>query len=141
MFVVAGVLGEGSMATEGRRGRWLPLVYYYLATVVGLALLLTGLIGGLRGLVVAAIPQASHEFGFAEFGPTFGPEGERIELSKEERAEQRERALERARLGGFADALQGLVTAVVAAPVFFWHLRQARRKEPEWFGPAASEGQ
>jgi ABC-type cobalamin transport system permease subunit len=40
-------------------------------------------------------------------------------------------AIERARLGGYSDALYGAVTVAVGAPVFLWHLRQARRREPE----------
>ena len=45
--------------------------------------------------------------------------------------EARADAIDRARLGGYADALYGAVAVVVGAPVFAWHLRQARRREPD----------
>lgn len=115
------------------RGRWLPLVYYYLATVVGLTLLLVGLIGGLNGLVTAAFPSTSDEYIYSDVVNVDRQE----KPIKESKAREEARAAEvqeRARLRGFANAIRGGITALVAAPVFFWHLRQARRKEPEWLG-------
>lgn len=135
LFVVAGITGESGLAAE-RRGRWLPLVYYYLATIVGLALVLTGVIGGLHGLVTAAFPSTSPEVIFSE--PRFDPEGRPIGETATEKAEREADARERARLGAFAGAIRGGITGLVGAPVFFWHLRQARRKEPEWLGPQGS---
>jgi len=125
------------MAEQPRRGRWIPLVYYYVATLIGLTILLVGLIGGLQGLVKAAIPQISDEVRFAEQErPVFRDDGRRDqeEESDEERARRKADAIERARIGGLAAGLNGLVAVVVGAPVFAWHLRQARRKEPEWLG-------
>lgn len=121
------------MVEENRRGRWLPLVYYYLATVVGLVLLLVGVIGGLNGLVHAAFPRLSDEVRFST--SAFAPD-ERAprRVTEREREVARREAIDLARLGGYSDALEGLITAVVGAPVFFWHLRQARRREPEWLG-------
>lgn len=111
------------------RGRWLPLVYYYLATVVGLTILLVGLISGAQSLVDAIWPEASdtvrYEYGI--YSPEENP-------SEREREESRENAIETARLGGYAGAVKGLIAALVGLPVFIWHLRQARRKEPEWLG-------
>lgn len=125
------------MDDQPRKGRWIPLVYYYLATLIGLTILLVGLIGGLQGLVKAAIPQISDEVRFAEQErPVFPDDGRRgqEEKSDEERARRRADAIERARIGGLAAGLNGMVAVVVGAPVFAWHLRQARRKEPEWLG-------
>lgn len=123
------------MANEPRRGRWLPLVYYYLATIVGLVILLVGLIGGLNGLVQAAFPKASDELAYFD-ATEYDREGNPIEVTIKEKAEREAEAIERARLAGFAGALRGLVAAIVGAPVFIWHLRQARRREPEWLGLA-----
>lgn len=134
VFVVAGIADE-SRGQDGRRGRWLPLVYYYLATLVGLTLLLTGLIGGLGGLVTAALPSASDPFLYEVPPPPPPFEGGPIEESPEDTAEREADALDRARRSGFAGAIRGGATAAVAFPVFFWHLRQARRKEPEWLAP------
>lgn len=133
LFVVAGIAGESRTPNE-RRGRWLPLVYYYLATLVGLSLLLAGLIGGLHGLVTAAFPSTASEFIY--FEPPFDEKGRPVKESNSEESEREAEALERARRSGFAGAIQGGTTAIVGFPVFFWHLRQARRKEPEWLGAA-----
>lgn len=124
------------MGNEARRGRWLPLVYYYLATIVGLTITLVGVIGGLHGLVQAVLPEAGDEVRFSVVEPRFAPDGREIEFSDVQQEKIRADAIERARIGGYFNALQGLVTAVVGVPVFLWHLRQARRKEPEWLGAA-----
>ncbi len=120
------------MSTEPRRGRWLPLVYYYLATIVGLSFLLAGLIGGLNGLVTAMFPRTADEYIYSE--PPFNDSGDPVEESAAEKEQREAEAFDQARNGGFAAGLRGLITAIVGAPVFFWHLRQARRREPEWLG-------
>lgn len=125
------------MASETRRGKWLPLVYYYLATVIGLAILLFGLIGGLNGLVRAAFPKVSDELIYRE--PPFDERGRPLKVSAKETAAFESEAIDRARRRGFSEALDGLVATVVAGPVFFWHLRQARRREPEWLGLGGRE--
>ena len=122
------------MAEETRRGRWIPLVYYYLATVIGLTIMLVGLIGGLQGLVKAAIPQISDEARYAQVERPLVRSGRQIDFDEEAEERARANAIENARLSGFAAALEGLVTAAVGAPIFLWHLRQARRSEPIWFG-------
>ncbi|MBW3589793.1 MAG: hypothetical protein KY429_10275 [Actinobacteria bacterium] len=121
---------------QPRKGRWIPLVYYYVATLIGLTILLIGLIGGLQGLVKAAIPQISDEVRFAERERAVFPDDARRDPkeSDEEHDRRRADAIERARIGGLAAGLNGMVAVVVGAPVFAWHLRQARRKEPEWLG-------
>lgn len=126
------------MGDEPRKGRWLPLVYYYLGAVVGLAITLVGVIGGLQGLVTAALPQISSEARYSA-PERVAPDGKAEEPSGAEQERLKEEAVDRARLGGFDRALRGAVTAVVGAPVFFWHLRQARRREPAWLGAAAPQ--
>ena len=123
------------MASERKPGAWLPMVYYYLATAIGLAILLFGLVGGLRGLVTAALPQLSSEARYATYQPA-APDGSPAKLTEQESAQARKNTLEQARIGGFSDALSGAVGVVVGLPVFVWHLRQARRREPELHGPA-----
>jgi hypothetical protein len=134
LFVVAGVRGESNMQGE-RRGRWLPLVYYYLATIVGLALVLIGIIGGLHGLVTAALPSTSDQVTFME--PPFNAQGDPVKETPSEKAQREAEALKRARQSGYADSIQGGITAIVGLPVFLWHLLQARRKEPEWLGTSS----
>ena len=125
-------MGDTPQAHERRSGRWLPLVYYYLATVIGLSIVLVGLIGGLNGLVTAFVPEASDRFAFSS--PRFDKNGEPVEESASEKAEREADAKEQARLSGIASGIRGLVAVIVGLPVFLWHLRQARRREPEWLG-------
>lgn len=125
-------MGDAPQAHERRGGRWLPLVYYYLATVIGLSITLVGLIGGLNGLVTAFVPEASDRYAFST--PRFDKNGEPVEETASEKAEREADAKEQARLSGIASGIRGLVAAIVGLPVFLWHLRQARRREPEWLG-------
>jgi hypothetical protein len=122
------------MSNQHKPGWWLPMIYYYLATAIGLVVLLFGLISGLRGLVTAAVPELSDEARYTSY--VYGPNG--TPINKSEEAELRADAIERARIGGYADALYGAVTVVVALPVFVWHLRQARRREPELLAAQAN---
>jgi ABC-type cobalamin transport system permease subunit len=115
------------MTTQHRPGWWLPMVYYYLATAIGLIILLFGLIGGLHGLVNVALPELSSEARYNTY--VVKPDGTPMVPADEAKAKAD--AIERARLSGYADALYGAVAVVVGAPVFVWHLRQARRREPE----------
>lgn len=128
------------------RGRWISLLYYYLAAMVGLVITLVGIIGGLQALVGAAFPQLSDEVRFShqelrspESAPPLKRGRDRDAPTEGELAAIRDEAEERARLNGFAGGLRGLIAALVGAPVFLWHIRQARRKEPEWFGPGNEE--
>ena len=66
--------------------------------------------------------------------PPYDDEENPVEETPQEEAKREAEVLEQARIVGIADALRGLITTVVAFPVFFWHLRQARRKEPAWVG-------
>ncbi|MFN2610381.1 MAG: hypothetical protein ABR507_05850 [Actinomycetota bacterium] len=123
------------MEHEPAKGRWIPIAYYYLATVVGLTIVLVGTIGGLQGLISVAVPQVSEDVRFSS--PEFPPDQKAVvstpaqrERFESDRKEARVRAIKDARLGGIGDALRGLVAALVGAPVFFWHLRQARRRDP-----------
>jgi hypothetical protein len=129
------------MTTQRRPGAWLPSVYYYLAAIVGLVILLVGLIGGLRGLVTAAVPGISNEVRYPAYAPAFDKTGNPITPTPDEEARARADAEERARIGGLADALYGAVAVVVATPVFLWHLRQARRREPELLGLTRTTGE
>ena len=122
------------MANQRRPGAWLPSVYYYVATAIGLILMLFGLVGGLRGLVTAALPEISSDVRYATVAPQpIGKDGSTA--TPQEQQQAHDDAVHRARVGGYADALYGAVAVVVGAPVFLWHLRQARRREPELLAP------
>lgn len=132
VLVIVLVVVAVARGDSDRRGRLLPLVYYYLATTVGLALVLVGLIGCFRGLVQVALPRTGGEVSYSE--PPFDQQGNPVKESKADKAEREADAEKSARNQGEADAIDGAITALVGAPVFLWHLRQARRKEPELLG-------
>ena len=126
-----------------RRGKWIVFAYYYLAALIGLVMVMIGAVGGLNGLVRFAVPETSDEVRYATEPFRYSePDGRprRLSASEEERLERE--AKEDARNIALGDLLTGAVTAGVGAPVMAWHLRQARRREPEWADsddtPAAS---
>jgi hypothetical protein len=122
------VLRHDDRVTSPSR-RW-STPYYYAAALIGLVMVLAGVVGGLSGLVQAALPQTSEEVLYLE--PfAYGPEGEPEELSAEEEERRRQQALDDARAIGVAEALRGAILAAVGAPVLVWHLRQARRREAD----------
>jgi hypothetical protein len=98
--------------------------------------MLFGLVGGLRGLVTAALPEISSDVRYSTVAPVPG-KPDATTLTPQEQQQAHDDAVHRARIGGYADALYGAVSVVVGAPVFWWHLRQARRREPELMAPLA----
>ena len=127
--------------TDAKRGRWVVFAYYYLAALIGLIMLVVGAVMAGHGLVRFALPETSDEvrwatepYRFAALGPDEkGPKPP----SEAELKRIREEAIDHARTSALGDMLTGVVTAAVGAPVMAWHLRQARRREPEWAVEAA----
>lgn len=127
VLVVVAATRKSSSPNGERSMRWLPLTYYYLATVVGLVITLTGVIGGVSGLVTAAFPRTGDEYIYSE--PPYDDRGNPLKETAAEAKEREAEDLETSRQSGFAGGIRGGVAAAVGAPVFIWHLRQARRKE------------
>lgn len=116
-----------------KRGKWIVFAYYYLAALIGLVMMVIGAVKGLNGLVRVALPETSSEVRYATEPYRYGgPDGKPEKLSRAEEARIEEEAKEDARNVALGDLLTGAVTAGVGAPVMAWHLRQARRREPEW---------
>jgi hypothetical protein len=87
-----------------RRHTWVPYAYYYLAALIALAIVLTGVIRAVNATVDGIFfepPQDQAEYYYGN----------------DDRGDH------------FEDALQGVLSAAVGAPIFLWHLRQARRDE------------
>lgn len=111
------------------KGKWVPSLYYYLATIVGLGFLLGGVTATLIGLRRAVIPELTENYSYYE-----GPYEEGKQPGKAEQQRQREQNIDNERRRGWSKAIDGAIFSLVGAPVFFWHLRQARRREPELLG-------
>jgi len=128
--------------TDMRRGRWVLFVYYYAAALIGLVMLLFGVVGGLRALVVVALPETSDEVRYSQFERVPLEEERKSTAAEEERRreEARQQAIENSRTGALAGLLNGVILAGVGAPVLLWHLRHARREEPTPDGEAGPTG-
>jgi hypothetical protein len=110
---------------------WSGYVYYYVASLIGLGLLIAGVIGIFNGAIQVAAPASAPEYRYRV------PEVPKLEESPGATAPaqpQNRRQLERdaataVRREGVYRAARGLVLAVVGTPVFAWHIRRARRLE------------
>ncbi|MEO7803742.1 MAG: hypothetical protein ABIS18_04735 [Actinomycetota bacterium] len=111
------------------KGRWLPSVYYYLATIIGLGFMLGGVTSTLIGLRHAVLPELGDQYYSTPY-----IEGEQKKPSVADEKRIRAENIENERRRGWSKAIDGAIFSLVGAPVFFWHLRQARRREPELLG-------
>lgn len=108
------------MDAAGRpRPSWATFVYYYLAALIGLIVIVTGAVNIAQGLTTAIFPP---DTGLAY---VTGPGGG-VDLFPSDPFSRFE---EVDRTDGLRDALEGLLTAAVGVPVFWWHLNEARRRE------------
>ncbi len=88
------------------RQSWIALLYFYLVAIIGLVIVITGAIIAVNSFV---------DWIFFD-PPPDPPEGEFYGFY-----EDRDDKLK--------VALQGLLTAAIGAPIFWWHLREARRRD------------
>lgn len=136
----------------GYKRHWATLIYYYLVALVSLSFVIAGTIGAGYNLIQAAFPQLSPDVRYWDQSlgynsgwvrPAPGPPGDRAELTLRDQQSRttlittRKATTDRLRDEGFYKALQFAVFAVVGFPVFFWHIRRARRHEfpTEYLGP------
>lgn len=104
-------MSDSSDATPTRKSSWVTLLYYYLAALTGLVIVIVGAImavnSGVDAIFFEPPEQSSTEQDFYCY----------------DCPNDRGDALE--------DALKGALTAGVGFPIFLWHIRNARRKEEE----------
>ena len=101
------------MATSQETKRsWVTLLYFYLAAIIGLSIMITGTLIAAHALLDVIFYEGPNT--------NVGMDGSEFQM-----------------LGGVPDrgdefqtVLRGLVTAAVGFPVFWWHLRQAQRADP-----------
>lgn len=103
---------------------WVAQLYYYVAALVGLILVVFGSIMFAMGLKQAAFP----DLGFQSYACSdydLDEVGERCTPSQKE--EQQDQELDNRREDGVSQAIDGLLVAGIGAPILYWHLRQTRR--------------
>jgi hypothetical protein len=104
-------------APAGRpRPSWATYVYYYLAALVGLFVIVSGAVNIAQGLTTAIFPEDEPTFN-ADLG------GSGVDLFSSGQFETRDTE------AGLRDAVGGILTVAVGVPVFWWHLNEARRRE------------
>ncbi len=100
------------MSSQLGRHSWVAPVYYYLAALIGLLVVVVGALMAVNALMDAI---------FFEEAPGTAVEGfqgfEDVGGFDEDRGDKLE------------GVVRGLMTAAVGAPVVWWHLRQARRRD------------
>ncbi len=131
--------GSTAEAQTTRRS-WVVLLYFFVAALVGLGFVLTGVSMALFGVKDAlfpglGLPRYSYEvYPYeaypAPIGPsrtdvTEPPRKTELEIAKQER-EAKARAIDERRGNGVDRMLSGLILAGVGAPVLVWHLRRGR---------------
>ena len=87
---------------------WVSLLYYYLAALTGLIIVITGAIMAINAGVDAIF-----------FEPVDRPDGEEFFCygCADDRGDE------------LKEALKGALVALVGWPIFLWHIRHARRRE------------
>lgn len=112
---------------------WTGHVYYYVASLVGLGLLVAGLVTTSTGLLKAALPRSAPEFAYAKEEQFFRVEpksGKPAETpTPAERRENERNAESRITREGVFSAAQGGFLVIIGAPIFVWHIRRARERE------------
>lgn len=127
------------MGTESRGVVWVPLAYYYLASLLSLAVLFSGLVTGIRGISTVVLPEGSPEVrqsvvGSSGAAGTAGKATKVREPAGQKGETPKSRAVGVAKDRGFREALQGLLVSLAGAALFVWHMRRARLREREFTG-------
>lgn len=115
------------------RRSWIGTAYYYIASLIGLAMIIAGTVGMLQSGLDALFPRASSDYQWRSVPePIFvdGRDTPATPSPAEKRARQQE-AVDQIRAESTRDAVGSGIIAAVGAPVFLWHIRRARAREEE----------
>jgi hypothetical protein len=130
--------GSTTEPPAGRRN-WVPLLYFFLAALIGLGFVVVGTSMALLGAKDALFPSLGlprYSYGVSEFeaypapAPVGADSAPPVKKSAEEVAREQRiakaQAVDERRAMGLDQMLSGLVIAAVGAPVLVWHLRRGR---------------
>jgi len=108
--------------STGPRRSWVVPLYFYLAALIGLGLLIGGTTTALFGLKNVLVPELS----VSSYAYDPGPGGDA------RRADARRAAVDDRRREGADQLVNGAILAGVGLPTLLWHLRRARgQSSPE----------
>jgi hypothetical protein len=116
---------DSTLESQAAKRSWIVLLYFYLAALVGLGFVVTGLTLALFGAKNAlfpslGLPRYSYENDFSR--DSSKPE----ERTEEQLRASKDRAIDERRGGGLDSMLSGLIIAGVGTPVLVWHLKRGR---------------
>jgi hypothetical protein len=104
---------------------WIVLLYFYVAALVGLGFVITGitmaLFGAKNALVPAlGLPRYTYHYELPPDSPqSMEPTDEQLRAAKD-------RAIDERRSSGLDGMLSGLIIVGVGAPVLIWHFKRGR---------------
>ena len=126
---------------QAARRNWVALLYFFVAALVGLGFVVTGITMALFGLKDAVFPglglprYAYEVYPFEAYPVPVGPSAtsdvteparrSEAEIAVEER-KAKARAIDERRGNGVDRMLSGIILALVGYPVLVWHLRRGR---------------
>lgn len=108
------------------RRNWIALLYFYVAALVGLGFLITGVTTGLFAAKQVIFPELGMSTSTYEGTLRRDPQGVII-ATDAEREQARQRELSDRRQEGASDLVDGVILIAVGLPTLVWHLRRARR--------------
>ena len=142
---------------QATRRSWVPIVYFFVAALIGLGFVVTGVSMALFGVKDALFPSlglpryAYEVYPYEAYPAPVGPSRTDVpepvkrseaEIAREEH-EAKARVIDERRGNGIDRMLSGLIIAGVGAPVLLWHLRRGRALStgatdatPSWATPS-----
>jgi hypothetical protein len=105
---------------------WVVLLYFYVAALVGLGFVVTGITMGLFGAKNALFPSLglsrySYEYDFPQ-----DPTGKPTEPTEKQIQTAKDRAIDERRSTGLDDMISGFIIVGVGTPVLIWHFKRGR---------------
>jgi len=128
---------DSTLESQAAKRSWVVLLYFYMAALVGLGFVITGLTLALFGAKNAlfpglGLPRYSYQYDFPQ-DPN-KPE----ERTEEQLRASKDRAIDERRDSGLDSMLSGLIIAGVGTPVLVWHLKRGRALSAAADKPAAT---
>jgi hypothetical protein len=111
---------------QAAKRSWVILLYFYLAALVGLGFVVTGITMALFGAKDALFPGLGLSRYEYEYSVPQHPDEPEEKLTEQELQAAKERATEDRRNRGLDGVLNGLIITGVGAPVLIWHLKRGR---------------
>lgn len=117
---------DSTLDPQAGKRSWVVLLYYYLAALVGLGFVVTGITMALFGAKSALLPGLGLPRYEYQYNVPPDASGQPGEPTEEQLRVAKDRAIDERRSHGLDDLLSGLIIAGVGAPVLVWHFRRGR---------------